>query len=105
YSIKTSRRSARIRALGQDIMALGKRRAINVELLSREQVRKVFFADAKGTKDRLAEILAKRFPEELMCRLPPRRRPWMSEAYQMGIFDAVALGMVINFVKAERVST
>jgi hypothetical protein len=32
-----------------------------------------------------------RFPEELGHRLPPKRKPWMSEDYRMGIFDAVAL--------------
>jgi len=56
----------------------------------------VFFADGQGTKHALAEILAARFPEELGCRLPPKRRPWMSEDYRMDIFDAVALALVLN---------
>jgi hypothetical protein len=38
-------------------------------------------------------ILAERFPEELGDRLPPKRRPWMSEDYRMGIFEVVALGV------------
>jgi hypothetical protein len=42
-----------------------------VALFSREQVRRVFFADGRGTKHALAEILAKKFPEELGSRLPP----------------------------------
>ena len=52
---------------------------------------KAFFADGKGTKHTLAQIIARRFPEELGHRLPPKRRPWESEDYRMGIFDAVAL--------------
>jgi Holliday junction resolvasome RuvABC endonuclease subunit len=95
-SAKDSRRSARIRKLGQQMMALAKNHKVRVELFSRKQVRKAFFADGRGTKDSLAEILAKRFPEELGFRLPRKRRPWMSEAYQMGIFDAVALALMLR---------
>jgi hypothetical protein len=43
----------------------------------------------------LAEILATRFPEELAPRLPPKRKPWISEDYRMDIFDAVALAIVL----------
>jgi len=95
HSAKGSRRSPRIRALGHQITALAKGCKIGVKLFSRQQVRKAFFADGQGTKDALAEILSKRFPEELGFRLPPKRRPWMSEAYQMGIFDAVALALIL----------
>jgi hypothetical protein len=65
-------------------------------LFSRQQVRRVFFADGQGTKHALAEILAKRFPEELGFRLPPKRRPWMSEDYRMDLFDAVALALMLR---------
>jgi hypothetical protein len=83
YSAKGSRRSPRIRK-------------VRVKLFSRQQVRKAFFADGQGTKDVLADMLAKQFPEELGFRLPPKRRPWMSEAYQMGIFEAVALVLIFR---------
>jgi hypothetical protein len=53
----------------------------------------MFFAEGQGTKHALAEMLAGRFPEELASRLPPKRRPWMSEDYRMDIFDAVALAL------------
>jgi len=56
----------------------------------------LFLADDKGTKHDLAEILAKRFSEELGSRLPPKRLPWMSEDYRMDIFDAVALALAIR---------
>ena len=49
-----------------------------------------FIPDSQGTKHMLAEIIAKRFPEELGSRLPPKRKPWMSEDFRMNIFDAVA---------------
>jgi Holliday junction resolvasome RuvABC endonuclease subunit len=66
-------------------------RKVNVKLFSQEQLRQTFCADGQGTKHDIAEIVAMRFPEELGSRLPPKRKPWMSEHYQMDIFDAVAL--------------
>ena len=73
-----------------------------MELFSQEQVRRAFFADGQGTKHALAEILAQRFPDELGSRLPPKRKPWMSEHYQMGIFDAVTLAVVLRLKYAKR---
>jgi hypothetical protein len=76
-STKHSRRSARIRALSRKIIAVAARGKVSVVLFSHEQVRRVFFADGQGTRHALAEILAKRFPEELSSRLPHKRRPSM----------------------------
>ncbi len=98
-STKHYRHSARIRELGRQVIALASSRNVKVALLSREQVWRVFFANGRGTKHTLAEILAKRFPEELGFRLPPRRRPWMSEDYRMDIFVALALAVAFRLHK------
>jgi Holliday junction resolvasome RuvABC endonuclease subunit len=90
-SITPIRRSERIRALTKRIVHSAKSRRVAVRSFSREEVMRTFFADGRGTKYAAAEIIAKRFPEELAGRLPPKRRPWMSEDYRMDIFDAVAL--------------
>jgi RNase H-fold protein (predicted Holliday junction resolvase) len=95
-SAKDSRRSPRIRKLGQQIKKLAAVRKVSVKLFSREQVMKTFFADGQGTKYALAEILAKRFPEELGSRLPPKRKPWMSEDSRMNMFEAVALALAFR---------
>jgi Holliday junction resolvasome RuvABC endonuclease subunit len=89
-----SRRSVRIKTLSRKIIAMAATLKVSVRLFSQEQVRRTFFADGKGTKHAIAEIVAQRFPEELASRLPPKRKPWMSEHYQMDIFDAVALALV-----------
>ena len=102
HSAKNSRRSSRIRELGRQIISAGSNRKIRVRLFSRQRVRRMFFADGEGTKHALAEILAKRFPEELGPRLPPKRRPWTSEDYRMDIFDAVALVLVFRQRKSAR---
>jgi hypothetical protein len=67
-----------------------------VALFSQKQVRRVFLGDAGGTKHALAEVIAERFPEELGLHLPPKRRPWMNEDSRMGIFDAVALALMVG---------
>lgn len=91
---KQSARSPRIRALSRRIIAMVRKSGLDVALLPRQEIRKVFFGNCQGTKHALAEILATRFPQELGFRLPPKRRPWMSEDYRMDIFDAVALALV-----------
>jgi Holliday junction resolvasome RuvABC endonuclease subunit len=95
-SAKKSRRSPRIRKLCQQIIKMAVTCKVSVALFSRDQVMKTFIADGQGTKHALAEILAKRFPEELGSRLPPKRKPWTSEDSRMGIFDAVALALMLH---------
>jgi RNase H-fold protein (predicted Holliday junction resolvase) len=101
-SAKGSRRSPRIRKLCQQIIKLAEAHKIIVKLFSRDQVMKTFITDGQGTKHALAEILAKQFPEELGSRLPPKRKPWMSEDSRMGIFDAVALVLILRLKNLHR---
>lgn len=44
------------------------------------------------TKHKIATRIGELFPE-LAPRVPPFRKPWMSEDYRMAIFDAVAFGL------------
>jgi RNase H-fold protein (predicted Holliday junction resolvase) len=97
-SAKPVRRAPRIRELTERIVSMAKRQDVRVMLLPRKQVRRVFFADGQGTKYALAQILAERFPDELGTRLPPKRRPWMSEDSRMDIFGAVALALTVRKV-------
>ena len=93
---KNVRRSPRIKALGQEVILLAESRKIKVAMLSREQVRRRFFARGLGSKHALATILAQRFPEELGSSLPPKRRLWMSEDRRMDMFDAVGLALAFR---------
>ena len=96
-SAKGSRRCPRIRRLVPQIIRVAKAGKVNVRLFSREQVLKLLVSDGKGTKHDLAEFVANQFPEQLGSKLPPKRKAWMREHYQMGIFDAV--GLVFAFRK------
>ncbi len=91
-----SERSSRHRALMKRIVALAGKRGIKVIVLSRKQVRGVFFAEGMGSKDSLAEILIERFPEELAARLPRKRGTSTSEDHRMGMFEAVALALAFR---------
>jgi len=93
---KENRRSPRIKALMKRIMALAKKRGVQVTVLPRKDVRAVFFSDGLGTKDALAKLVAERFPEELARHLPPKRREWMSEDPRMAMFEAVALALAFR---------
>lgn len=96
HDISVCRRVARIRELHQQIVALASENRIQVALLSPEAIRGVFFKDGKGTKQEIAEILAKRLPYELASRLPPKRKPWMTEDHRMDLFSAVTLVVVFS---------
>jgi hypothetical protein len=47
-----------------------------------------------SNKAKTARIVAAKFPE-LRSRLPPERKPWMSEDYRMAIFDAAAFALTL----------
>jgi hypothetical protein len=86
-----TRRVARIKTLHRKIVAWAGKQQLKVRLISVTQLRGKLLGDAKGTKFAVAQTLAEKFPVELGTRLPPKRRPWMSEDPRMDIFDAVGL--------------
>jgi hypothetical protein len=59
--------------------------------ISGTKLRTVLLGDPKATKQEIAEFVAKRFPDELASRLPPKRKFYKSEDSRMDIFDAVGL--------------
>lgn len=88
-----TRRAARIKTLHRQIVAWAGKQQLKVRLVSVTQVRRKLLGDAAGTKFAVAQMLAEKFPVELGTRLPPKRRPWMSEDPRMDIFDAVGLAL------------
>jgi hypothetical protein len=98
----SGRRSKRIRTVSSMLADMAKRHGINVRRIRRSRVYRAFGFDEKGTKHALAEVLGNQFQKELEHRLPPKRRPWMSEDYRTGIFDAVALGVAPSLLNQQR---
>jgi hypothetical protein len=60
--------------------------------ISRVGLHRAFAAEQARTKYQIALATVQRFPE-LAVRLPPVRKPWMSEPAQMGVFDVVAFAL------------
>jgi Holliday junction resolvasome RuvABC endonuclease subunit len=91
-SSKHAGRSPRIRRLVKAVVALGAERRIPTYSFPRSQIRAVFLQSGAFTKEEIAAAVAKRFPA-LDVRLPPKRRPWMSEDARIYLFEAAALAL------------
>lgn len=63
---------------------------IEVYSYKREQIRDTFSQFKAKSKFEIATILCKEHPE-LESRIPKPKKLWMSEDYNMGIFDALSL--------------
>jgi hypothetical protein len=91
---KSTHRGVRIRKLLSDIHRLSVKLETAHRCLSRADVRESFRGSQQITKRRIAEGISERF-QELSSRLPPPRKPWMSEDSRMAIFDAIALALTV----------
>jgi Holliday junction resolvasome RuvABC endonuclease subunit len=87
-----SRRCPRVRRLLQEAAARAVRRHIRPRRVSRASVQQAFAPSGARTKYEIAQAIAIRFPE-LRPRVPPPRKPWMSEDARMSIFDAIAFAL------------
>jgi hypothetical protein len=99
---KGTHRDPRIKELNRKIITLMKKRKLKTAKLSGTNLRITLLDNPKGTKHEMAESLAKRFPDELASRLPPKRNFYNSEDVRMDIFDAVALAVVFRQEKKSR---
>ena len=95
---KGSRRSLRVQTLIQEILKLALSKRIKARTFSRVEIRKSFSLSSAATNHQLACIIAPQFPE-LIFRLPPPRKAWMSEDERMSIFVAVSLALTFFCIK------
>lgn len=87
------RRTLHVRRLYQSMARLAEKQVIDVVRVSRTAVRKQFRTVGAETKYEIAQAIAKRIPA-FAIRIPPVRKPWMSQDSRQSLFDAVALGLV-----------
>ena len=97
---KGSHRDPRIKTLNQQVIGAARKRRLTVTLISGRQLRSLLLGNAQGTKQEMAEMLVKHFPDELASRLPPKRRAWESADARMDIFDAVGLAVAFRMTEA-----
>ena len=96
---KGSFRSSRVRKLFQSVTEMAQGRNVRVKAYSREQYLGILLPEGEYTKQAAAEFAARRFPDQLATQLPPKRKPWQTENYQMAMFVAVALALVARTKK------
>ena len=96
YSSQGDRRPDRVRTLANRLREPALDAGIRTQSFARSKVKGAFVASEAVSRYEIASLLAKWFPE-LFSRLPPKRKPWMPEHPQMGVFDAVALALTYYF--------
>lgn len=81
---------------------VAERHEMRVETYSRAMVKQCFARFGAGTKDEMARVIAREFPE-LEPRLPPERKPWDSQDARMAMFDAAAFALTHFYISSARV--
>lgn len=87
---KDAKRHDRIKRLHAMLLAHVAEHRMPLRRFSRAQVFRYFNV---RTKFELALVIAHALPQ-LAPRLPPKRKPWMSEDARQSLFDAAALGLM-----------
>lgn len=93
-----SRRGIRATQFISKVAQLGARANISISRYSRSQIQQVFSLFSAKTKLEIAIKIASWLPQ-LAARMPPNRKPWMSEDSRMAIFDAAALALTHFYLK------
>jgi RNase H-fold protein (predicted Holliday junction resolvase) len=92
-------RSLRVRKLFKSVTSMAKGRRVPVKAYGRGQYLSILLSDGEHTKQDAAEFVAKRFSDQLATQLPPKRKPWQTENYQMAMFVAVSLALAAQMKK------
>lgn len=100
YDSRSSRRRPRARATIHSIVKLANANGTAATLVPISTVHELFGGHGLATKEHVAAMIAEHFTG-LSLRLPPKRKPWMSEAESMAIFDAVAFALGYYFLHRE----
>jgi hypothetical protein len=94
----SSHRCDRIRILLDQIEKFAESQKIPVVKYSPDRIKEVFSFFDIHTKHQIAQKICEWLPD-LNPRIPPKRKPWMSEDRRMGIFDAVALVLTYYYLE------
>lgn len=87
-----SRRGERAQRLVDTALGYAKFRELQTVLVPQNDVRRILGLQDRATIHDVAIRLAEAFPE-LTPLVPPKRKPWQSEAERMKVFQAVGLAI------------
>ncbi|MEW8521630.1 MAG: hypothetical protein AB2552_01115 [Candidatus Thiodiazotropha endolucinida] len=94
---EASKRGMEAKSRSNEFATVAYKHGSAVHRYSRSAVQEVFAQFNARTKYEIAKTICTWLPA-LAPRMPPYRRPWMSEDYRMGIFDAIALALTHYYV-------
>ena len=93
--VHRSMKGARTRRLVKQLQSEAGLRTIETSLISRKEVLAVFGLRNRDSKHLLAQQITNQFPE-LLRALPKKRKPWISEAFQLPMFEAAAMALAAH---------
>lgn len=96
-----SRRTSRIRKLYRMLAHLAAREYVDIERCKKSQIKECFGIVGASSKYEIAKAIAIQIPA-FAHRIPPFRKPWMSEDSRQSLFDAAALGLTYFCVHGAR---
>lgn len=91
--VRRGRSYCRANAVRRALRNEAKRRLIPIVTVEERTLNNWFHRHGKAGKYAIASFVADRLPQ-LSWKLPPRRKPWQPEPWNLCLFDAVALGIV-----------
>lgn len=91
-TVKESRRTSRIRKLYRMLVHLAEAEYIELHRYTKGTIKECFTSVGASTKYEIAKAIAIQIPA-FAHRIPPFRKPWMSEDPRQSLFDAAALGL------------
>lgn len=91
-SDKASRRNSRIRKLYRMLVHLAIVEYVDLCRYTKAEIRECFASVGATTKYEIAKAIAIQIPA-FGHRIPPIRKPWVSEDPRQNLFDAAALGI------------
>ena len=95
---KANRRGLRVHRLLKDIDVAAKQCNVTSYPISKETIDGVFAQFNAHTKFQRAARVIEWLPD-LKSLTPRERKPWMSEDYRMGIFDAMILALTYYYIE------
>ena len=88
-----SHRSSRIRKLYRMMAHLAEAEYIDLHRYTKKEINECFISAGASTKREIAQAISVQIPA-FAHRMPPFRKPWMSEDPRQSLFDAIALVLV-----------
>ncbi len=89
----------RVAALNDKLSVLATYTGVEIERLSRDNVKGVFSQFGSSTKIGVAKTITGWLPE-LRVKMPRYRKPWMNEDHSMAMFEAVALVLSYYYINS-----